>query len=291
MTERAARNSIPCRLARARRGLRQDLANLRERFLRVGLCRRIARDAFAPPYALGVEFLDRPREVRFGFETSADSLGALGRPIPYSPSATVGAGAASSGSTSMLDRWRVRLDGRREGGAESGLALLRATGSEGSSRQPRLGRPGRHARGWRLPASTARLALERPRPRRDERDSGAVADAVLFLLSDLSRRQRRDPNADGGAHASAQCRARPACHIGAKPREPDQPPVRARGRSGRSQLELAAAPSPIPFTVSRPRTAAPAHLRHGARAKTRPPPESLRARGRMRERSRPVARL
>lgn len=169
--------------------------------------------AYAPPDALGGGFLDTPREsATLAFETSAYSLGALARslaPLMVAPNggpprraSIVGLDFDASVAWPGYDWMGVakaalesvaRYLARELGGQGIRVNLI----SAGPLSTPAAsGIPGfeRLAGAW---ADTAPLGWDRG-------DPSAVADAALFLLSDLSRAVSGEIlHVDGGAHAVA----------------------------------------------------------------------------------------
>jgi enoyl-[acyl-carrier protein] reductase I len=212
MTERAAR-----RLPKGADVLEldvnrdEDFAALAEELLSRwgGLDGAVHAIAYAPPDALGGAFLETPREsARVAFETSAYSLGALaralapllrrdgGRPagaiVGLDFDATVawpgydwmGVSKAALESVSRYLAAVLGRDGVRANLVSAGpLATAAASGIDGFGALAKLWEDGAPL-GW------------------DVRDPSPVADAVLFLLSDLSRAISGEiVHVDGGAHA------------------------------------------------------------------------------------------
>ena len=213
MTERAARNLDPVPdVLELDVDSDEDLASLREtlgeRWDSVdGIVHAIA---FAPPDALGGGFLDTPRASAMrAFETSAYSLGALCSALDPLLAERNGSGAGASVVGLDFDASVAWPAYDWMGVAKAGLEsvsryLARDLGAKGArvnlvSAGPVAtpaagGIPGfeQLASHW---SDAAPLGW-------DERDPAAVADAVLFLLSDLSRAVSGEIlHADGGAHA------------------------------------------------------------------------------------------
>ena len=222
MTERAARNlPQPTEVLELDVDSEDDLNSLgpelHERWGRVdGVVHAIA---FAPGDALGGDFLATPRESALrAFETSAFSLNALVRALEPLLAARNGAGAGASVVGLDFDASVAWPAYDWMGVAKAGLEsvsryLARELGPRGVrvnlvaagpvSTPAAGGIPGfEHlADHW---GATAPLGWDR-------RDATAVADAVLFLLSDLSRAVSGEIlHADGGAHAVAAVPALPA---------------------------------------------------------------------------------
>lgn len=215
MTERAARNFDPTpAVLELDVDSDADLARLRESLAeRWGTVDGIVHAiAFAPPDALGGDFLATPRKSALrAFETSAYSLGALCSALGPLLASRNGSGAGASVVGLDFDASVAWPAYDWMGVAKAGLEavsryLARDLGSKGTrvnlvSAGPVAtpaagGIPGfdRLASHW---SEAAPLGW-------DERDAGAVADAVLFLLSDLSRAVSGEIlHADGGAHAVA----------------------------------------------------------------------------------------
>ena len=116
--------------------------------------------------------------------------------------------ALSSRSTSTL-RWlaSVRLDGRREGrfGVPSPATSRATSAPPASASTSSSSGPDRHARGRQDPSRFDRLAClwgEQAPLGWNTGDPSPVADAVCFLLSDLSRGMAGEiVHVDGGFHA------------------------------------------------------------------------------------------
>ncbi len=171
--------------------------------------------AYAPPDALGGDFLGAPREsAKLAFETSAYSLKALAEALAPLMAAAAGANGdrpAAPGSIVGLDfdasvAWPAYdWMGVAKAALESvSRYLARDLGpsgirvnliSAGPIASPAAsGIPGfaELAEGW---SQAAPLGWDRT-------DSSAVADAALFLLSDLARAISGEiVHVDGGAHA------------------------------------------------------------------------------------------
>ena len=206
--------SRPARGARARRRLEADLdalcGELGNRWGGVdGVVHAIA---FAPGDALGGNFLGTPRESALrAFETSAFSLKALVGALDPLLAARNGAGAGASVVGLDFDASVAWPAYDWMGVAKAGLEsvsryLARELGprgvrvnliSAGPVATPAAGGiPGfdQLAEHW---SAAAPLGWDR-------RDASAVADAALFLLSDLSRAISGEiVHVDGGAHAVA----------------------------------------------------------------------------------------
>ena len=195
MTERAARALEPVPdVLELDVDSDQDLANLRDALgARWGSVDGVVHAiAFAPPDALGGEFLDTPRASAMrAFETSAYSLGALCSALDPLLSRRNGSGAGASVVGLDFDASVAWPAYDWMGVAKAGLEsvsryLARDLGAKGArvnlvSAGPVAtpaagGIPGfeQLAAHW---SDAAPLGW-------DERDAGAVADAVLFLLSD-----------------------------------------------------------------------------------------------------------
>jgi meromycolic acid enoyl-[acyl-carrier-protein] reductase len=168
--------------------------------------------AFAPGDALGGQFLETPRESALrAFETSAFSLSALARALGPLLADRNGSGAGASVVGLDFDASVAWPSYDWMGVAKAGLEsvaryLARDLGSRGVrvnlvaagpvSTPAASGIPGfeQLAEHW---GATAPLGWDR-------RDASAVADAAVFLLSDLSRAISGEIlHVDGGVHAVA----------------------------------------------------------------------------------------
>ncbi len=171
--------------------------------------------AYAPPDALGGNFLGAPREsAKLAFETSAYSLKALAEALaplmaaapatngdrPWAPGSIVGLDFDASVAWPAYD-WMGVAKAALEGVSRYLARDLGPSGirvnliSAGPIASPAAsGIPGfaELAEGW---SQAAPLGWDRT-------DSSAVADAALFLLSDLARAISGEiVHVDGGAHA------------------------------------------------------------------------------------------
>ncbi len=168
--------------------------------------------AFAPGDALGGGFLDTPRASALrAFETSAFSLSALVRALDPLLAARNGTGAGASvvgldfdasvawpaydwmgvakGALESVSRYLARELGPR--GVRVNLVAAGPVSTPAAGGIPGFDRLAEH---W---SDAAPLGWDRG-------DATAVADAALFLLSDLSRAVSGEIlHADGGAHAVA----------------------------------------------------------------------------------------
>ena len=214
--DRARREAPPgaARRARARRQRRRRPAALREEL--AGRWGRVDGGvhaiAFAPADALGGDFLGAPRaSASAAFETSAYSLKALAEALaPLMRSDGNGNGPRRVHRRPRLRRLGrlagLRLDGRRQGGARVRLALSGARPRAARHpRQPGLRRSDLDAGGLghpRIRRAGRRVGRAAHPLGWDTADASPVADAALFLLSDLARGISGEiVHVDGGVHA------------------------------------------------------------------------------------------